>query len=1266
MKSLYIVKRNNPANAQAKVMKKRSLRYLILPGMLVASFLAFTFGVSSQSTVFGPRTYTRTPGPLDIFQDNFSVLDVNSGFTLLVQNGDGSGNLRVSGAEISLNGVAVVRDKDFSQPGGFIQKTVSLLENNTIQVQLRSSPPGTFITIEILRNPLPNLSITSPISGTVFSAQPITVEGTINIASSQVTVNGVRADVTGGRFVANNVPLPRDGNNIITATGTTPGGSTGQASIMVVLDRLPPAIVIDGPRNSLITDADTIEVTGMVRDVITPTPTVMVNGIQATVNNGSFVAAGIPLILGANKITATATDQVGNQNSTAITVHRAELPGLRLRILSGQAQNGPIGTTLPAPLTVQLQNVDGDPVPNRELLFQVSRGDGTIKNSPPVPGQTAQRTLNILTDANGEAAVRFTLGTRTGAGNNRVEASVAGGLSPIDFCATATGGAPDRIAIIPMSNQQTGVINQPLAMPYACVVVNASGNPVAGVPVLFRVTEGGGSFGGNVTVTEPTGPDGVAHALMTLGPEPGTQNNAATAAFQGQTDPPIVFAASGRAPGPLGNTTFSGLVLDNGDRPLRNARAVILGTNRSALTDETGRFLITNVPPGPQLLFIDGAAIADSQKRIFPNLEFDLNVISGVENSLPMPIYLPPLATDPQSVATITGPVTTPIVLKMPGVPESTLTLLPGTIVSNHTGQASASNPITVRLSRVNNDRVPMPPPNGSVFTLAGTVQPAGTHFNPPAKICAPNTGMPPGAQVNIFSFDHDVGQFLSIGFATVSEDGSAVCSNPGFGIDKAGWFGGTPPPPPSTDPKNCRVFLTASRTRSCVGEQVTFVATTDPPGRSVTFGGDQGINPVQNGNTLTTTYNSVGQKTITARCGQPIGRASVDVYAVTQITLDRPESRTTFCVGETGDFTARLSMPFSGVPIIFEVINLADNSIFTSVTRATNSQGQATVTLEATTVGRYNVRARCGGEAQAPSYGPIQVVRLVEAQAKRNDESDDVFSKDPGRFCVGDQINGRARSDPDMPLGDPIKWELRLGGFFGDTVRARGVGNSFNNQDVDERGTWKIIFYCDSNGNGQFDDPLLGDAEPNVQTEDFTVQDMVVIDLTVGRHVDIPAASVSNATVDAIFAEANRTLRRRDRASMDADQDDTRSCVQLRRSGNVGTFSGVPSDIVTEADQDAVFGVGGFNIKIVNTINFCGDPVSANGCTLRGNRNTILRVGVVQLANASTWAHEFGHAQGIAGDYQDEARSHRIMFFQFRSGRNTVDRNEADRFRSN
>jgi hypothetical protein len=178
------------------------------------------------------------------------------------------------------------------------------------------------------------------------------------------------------------------------------------------------------------------------------------------------------------------------------------------------------------------------------------------------------------------------------------------------------------------------------------------------------------------------------------------------------------------------------------------------------------------------------------------------------------------------------------------------------------------------------------------------------------------------------------------------------------------------------------------------------------------------------------------------------------------------------------------------------------------------------------------------------------------------------------------------------------------------------------------------------------------------VQTSNFEVHEITMVSLTVVRHVSVP---FTDAQVDGIFAAANTSLRRRDRASTTQDQDDVRCCVELRRSGSIGTFGGPggpPAIIQIQADQDAVFAVSG-NIKIVAAINFCGMSVAANGCTIQGRRNSIM----VPAATTSAWAHEFGHAQGIDGDYMDAARSHRIMFFQDLGG-NTVDPDECDRFR--
>ena len=63
--------------------------------------------------------------------------------------------------------------------------------------------------------------------------------------------------------------------------------------------------------------------------------------------------------------------------------------------------------------------------------------------------------------------------------------------------------------------------------------------------------------------------------------------------------------------------------------------------------------------------------------------------------------------------------------------------------------------------------------------------------------------GHSPGKIVDIFSFDHDLGQFVAIGTGTVSEDGLVITSDPGVGIRKGGWGYVPPDPPDDTCVKN-------------------------------------------------------------------------------------------------------------------------------------------------------------------------------------------------------------------------------------------------------------------------------------------------------------------------------------------------------------------------------------------------------------------------------------------------------------------------------
>ncbi|NJA08201.1 hypothetical protein HC024_21080, partial [Methylococcaceae bacterium WWC4] len=54
--------------------------------------------------------------------------------------------------------------------------------------------------------------------------------------------------------------------------------------------------------------------------------------------------------------------------------------------------------------------------------------------------------------------------------------------------------------------------------------------------------------------------------------------------------------------------------------------------------------------------------------------------------------------------------------------------------------------------------------------------------------------GHKPGAQVEMYSYDHDLEEFVAIGLGTVSTDGSIIKSNEGVGVIKAGWHCGSQP----------------------------------------------------------------------------------------------------------------------------------------------------------------------------------------------------------------------------------------------------------------------------------------------------------------------------------------------------------------------------------------------------------------------------------------------------------------------------------------
>ncbi|MCP4993715.1 MAG: hypothetical protein GY934_08005, partial [Gammaproteobacteria bacterium] len=643
------------------------------------------------------------------------------------------------------------------------------------------------------RSTLPIVTIDSPNTLITVGHTPIDVAGTADPSAVSLTLNGVPVTINNGTYSAQ-VTL-EEGSNTIIARMVDNEGTVSTASIHISLDRTPPYITVESHQENQIVYNQPIALTGLVNDIVRGTveesqANVLVEAggttIDAAISNRSYLAEGVPLIEGINTITISASDQVGNSETKILHLTYQHPQGQKLQLISGQGQSTLIDTILPEPLVLQVLDADNVPKVGETVVFRVIEGAGLV-----APGSVDQgRAVVVTTDAEGKASTQFKLGLRSGVGNHAVRAQVVGFDDEIIFYATAENALGNKITVN-SGNNQRGAIHRPLPDPFIVAVVDTGANLVQGARVEFKVTLGGGHFeNGEPTITTTSDSDGRATAHLTLGGLEGLDVQRVTATLldvadtvpQGET---IYsgFTASALVIGEPGNTTITGIVLDNQDNPLEGVTIRVDGTTRQAVADEQGQFTITQAPVGPVHLIADGSTTTVEGE--YPNLSYNLVTVSGAENPLSAPIYMVRLNQQSAKYAGLED-----VEVTLDEVPGFKLTVPAGSVTF-----PDGSREGWVSVTAVNAGKVPMAPPNGMQPQLIVTIQPTGAMFDPPAPLTLPNVdGHLPGAQVEMYSYDHDLEEFVTIGLGTVNRDGTLIDSNIGIGVIKAGWHCGSQP----------------------------------------------------------------------------------------------------------------------------------------------------------------------------------------------------------------------------------------------------------------------------------------------------------------------------------------------------------------------------------------------------------------------------------------------------------------------------------------
>lgn len=674
------------------------------------------------------------------------------------------------------------------------------------------------------------INIETPVSGFITRNTKVTVRGTFVGPITAIRVEDTQALISGKTFSAE-VKL-YEGMNKLTAVGTFQAASglrAANATRNVILDTTAPYIIISSIKDGMVTTSAEITVAGSLDDLrsnltAVTEPLVSVNGISVPVVERSFELPNYRLRPGLNIITVQATDALGNSRQLQKKVTYLKDAGQRILEMSGNNQASKVNTKITQPLVVKLVNRNNLPIASRAVKFTVTEGDGEL-----ISGSRQARSLMILTDDKGLASSQFKLGKRSGAGKHQVSVSALGFTGTVVFSASAQASVPHHIGVA-RGSQQTGMMGSVLPDPLIAKVTDANGNAIAGVDVVFKVDAGGGHFLQDSNKVQPatkpqqvtlkTDLDGNAAIDLVLGnslEDLGDASQVVTAEVQGKPEIKTSFTAHNLRPGNVTDTKISGLVLDNSQNPMPDVTVKIKGNSfnlREVKTDKKGRFEFSNAPVGTVHLILDGATTTRTGE--WPHLMFEMVTVSGQNNTVGMPIYFPEVDYKGGKIAGGDKEV----VIPMKGVAGAKVIIAPNSMRfpdGRKTGR--------VMFTQVQTDKVPMPAPNASVFDVAWTLQPAGIYFNPPARVSLPNTfSGAPGEELEMFSFDHDLMEWVSIGPSVVSQDGATITSRIGHGIRHSGW-GGAPPPPDDTcniscnSKDECTHMYRSSTSCSCISE---------------------------------------------------------------------------------------------------------------------------------------------------------------------------------------------------------------------------------------------------------------------------------------------------------------------------------------------------------------------------------------------------------------------------------------------------------------
>ena len=239
-----------------------------------------------------------------------------------------------------------------------------------------------------------------------------------------------------------------------------------------------------------------------------------------TATTDALGRAATTLTLGEAKGTTRVSVTVAGLEPVVFTATGLLIPQTLAKV-SGDGQEGVVGTALTEPLVVEVLDQNGNPLEGVRVAFSVPLGEGALSAK------------TVTTDAQGRVSITL---TPLREGGIKVEVTVEG-LKPVIFYARELPVA--RSLIMLSGDRQQGLAGSELSEPLVVQVFDQNGNALPGLQVTFAITAGDGTLSLETATTDIDG-----RAATTLTPLAG-----GTVSVEVTVEglEPVVFTAVGQA-----------------------------------------------------------------------------------------------------------------------------------------------------------------------------------------------------------------------------------------------------------------------------------------------------------------------------------------------------------------------------------------------------------------------------------------------------------------------------------------------------------------------------------------------------------------------------------------------------------------------------------------------------------------------------------------------------------------------------------------------